>query len=249
MSRTNNSTAFQRLLQRRSLKVSNKERYGFNSQKWMLTINVTFMNDRIAIIGAGDLGQQIFHLATKNGYQIVGFFDDYCNELIINEIPVLGGLKSIYKEANKYDSVVIAIGYKHMDIRCSLYAELKLHRVKFATIIDKTAMIDPTVKIGEGSVIATGVVLDKGVVVEENVFINLACCVAHDTIIGAHSFLAPRVAIAGFTHIGQFSFLGINSTIIDNLCLPSNLRLGAGAVVISNLKGAGLYIGVPAIKI
>lgn len=206
------------------------------------------MNEKIAIIGAGELGKQILHLANKNGYNVVGFFDDYCKESQIDGKPALGGVDNVYYKSDKFDSVVIAIGYKHMDVRQRLYSELKLHGVKFATIIDKTAIIDSTVIIGEGAVITSAVVLDKGVIIEENVFINVACCVAHDSVIGAHSFLAPRVAIAGFTHVGQLSFLGINSTIIDNLCLPSKIKIGAGAVVTSNLEGPGLYVGVPAIK-
>lgn len=206
------------------------------------------MNEKVAIIGAGELGKQILHLANKNGCNVVGFFDDYCKESQIDGKPILGAVDNIYCKLDKFDSVVIAIGYKHMDVRQRLYFELKLHGIKFATIIDKTAIIDSTVIIGEGSVITSAVVLDKGVVIEENVFINVACCVAHDSVIGAHSFLAPRVAIAGFTHVGQSSFLGINSTIIDNLCLPSKIKIGAGAVVTSNLEGPGLYVGVPAIK-
>lgn len=206
------------------------------------------MNEKVAIIGAGELGKQILHLANKNGYNVVGFFDDYCKESQIDEKLVLGGVDNVYDKSDRFDSVVIAIGYKHMDVRLRLYSKLKLHGVKFATIIDKTAIIDSTVIIGEGSVITSSVILDKGVIIEENVFINVACCVAHDSVIGAHSFLAPRVAIAGFTHVGQSSFLGINSTIIDNLCLPSKIKVGAGAVVTSNLEGPGLYVGVPAIK-
>ena len=34
---------------------------------------------RIAIIGAGDMGQQIAHMGAANGYSIAGFFDDYHN--------------------------------------------------------------------------------------------------------------------------------------------------------------------------
>ena len=35
------------------------------------------MNERIAIIGAGDMGRQIAYMGLKNGYNIIGFFDDY----------------------------------------------------------------------------------------------------------------------------------------------------------------------------
>lgn len=96
------------------------------------------MNERIAIIGAGELGKQILHLANKNGYNVTGFFDDYCKEYQINGKTVLGGINNICNKVGEYDSVVVAIGYKHMNVRNRLYTELKLHGIKFATIIDKT---------------------------------------------------------------------------------------------------------------
>lgn len=204
------------------------------------------MNGRIAIIGAGELGRQIAHLAAKNDYQIVGFFDDYCTEVAVDGIPLLGGVKYINKSIGKFDSLVIGIGYKHMDVRKKLYEDLNEKGIRLATIIDKTASVDPTAKIGAGSVIMANVVIDKDAVIGENVFIYISGTIAHDSIVGSHSFLAPRVAIAGFTTIGESSFLGINTTIIDNLILCPRLVTGGGAVVVDNILQPGIYVGVPA---
>ncbi len=46
---------------------------------------------RIAIIGSGDLGQQIAYLGIKNGYNIVGFFDDLCMKTLVMGMPCWGG--------------------------------------------------------------------------------------------------------------------------------------------------------------
>ena len=115
-------------------------------------------------------------------------------------------------------------------------------------MVDKRASVDDTVKIGDGSVIMNGVVLDKGVEIGMNVFINIGAAVAHDSVISSHSFIAPRVAIAGFSRIGECNFLGINSTVIDNITTADHVTVGAGAVVINNLPTDGLYVGVPAKK-
>ena len=204
-------------------------------------------NKRIAIVGAGELGQQIAYCGKRNGYNIVAFFDDFMSERVVLDIPVIGKVNDIDHLKSCFDSLVIGIGYLHLDIRKSLFEELSLKN-DFATIIDKTAYIDPSATIGKGSVIFPNVVLDKKVIVGDNVFVNISATIAHDSYIGNHSFLSPRVAIAGFTTIGQSSFLGINSTIIDNLNLPDNIRLGAGSVVVNCLEGEGLYCGVPAKK-
>lgn len=216
----------------------------------MITLN---KYNRIAIIGAGDLGQQIAHIATQSGYNIIGFFDDYSNQQSIihssYKLPLLGKVCDIFQMRDKFDSVVIGIGYKHFSVRASLYATMKKYHIPLATIIHHTAYVDGTASIGEGTVIQARVVIDKDCKIGNNVFINISSTIAHDTYIGDHSFLAPCVAIAGATRIGCCSFVGINATVINRLQLTDNITIGAGAVVVENLKDPGTYVGVPAHKI
>jgi UDP-3-O-[3-hydroxymyristoyl] glucosamine N-acyltransferase len=74
---------------------------------------------------------------------------------------------------------------------------------------------------------------------------NLGCCIAHDALIGAHTFLSPRVAIAGFVKVEEGCNLGINSTIIDNIAIAANTQIGGGSVVIKAIEKSGLYVGNP----
>lgn len=213
-------------------------------------MTITDSYGRIAIIGAGDLGCQIAHMALQSNYNIVGFFDDFFNQsVVLNGISLLGRIDEIISRQDEYDSIVIAIGYKHFAVRASLYQFLKEHHIPLATIIHHTAYIDDTACIGEGSVISANVTIDKNCVVGNNVFINISSTIAHDSTIGDHSFLAPCVAVAGVTQIGRCSFIGINATIINRLRLPDNIVVGAGAVVTNNLNGTGTYVGIPARKI
>ena len=205
---------------------------------------------RIAIIGAGDLGCQIAHIARQSGYNIVGFYDDfYKKSIVVNNLPLLGTVDDIVKTREKFDSIVIGIGYKHFSVRNSLYMILKEHHIPLATIIHYTAYIDNTAVIGEGTIIQAKVVIDKNCKIGNNVFVNISSTIAHDSSIGDHSFLAPCVSIAGATQIGRCSFIGINATIINRLQLPDNVVVGAGAVVVDSLKEPGTYVGVPAHKI
>lgn len=204
------------------------------------------MKERIAIIGAGELGRQIAHLAAKNDYRIVGFFDDYCKESAVYGISLLGEVKDVYKMHSSYDSVVIAIGYKHLNIRRNLYDELNEKGIRLATIIDKTANIDPTAKIGAGSIVMANVLIDKEAIVGNNVFIYYGSILAHNSIVHDHSFISVRVSLAGFSTVGECSFLGIATTVIDNVDLCPNVITGGGTVVVDNLIHPGVYVGVPA---
>ncbi len=94
-----------------------------------------------------------------------------------------------------------------------------------------------------------GVVLDKNVRIGKNVFVNISSTIAHDSEVGSHSFIAPRVAVAGFTKIGKRSFIGINATLIDNISLCDDIQIGGGTVVINSVADKGTYVGIPARKI
>ena len=206
-------------------------------------------NQRIAIIGSGDLGQSIAHYAQNNGFGIVGFYDDFQQSTNVKGIPILGKLDKIvsdYKE-HIYDALVCAVGYNHFDFREKVFN--KYHHEKgipFATIIDSTCHVDSTASIGDGVVIFPTSMVDKGCVIEDNVLLNVGVTIAHDSHIKEHSFLSPRVAVAGFSTIGKRCMIGINSTIIDNISVCDDTRMGGGTLLIHNVEKKGLYVGVPA---
>ncbi|MGM9809355.1 MAG: NeuD/PglB/VioB family sugar acetyltransferase [Paludibacteraceae bacterium] len=208
------------------------------------------MNERIAIIGAGELGQQIAHLGLKNNYHVVGFFDDVCTSNKVMGLPVYGTLNEIDAFAHTFDKLMIGIGYKHFDARKQLYLSLST-KYSFATIIDKSAHVDTTASIGEGCIIYPNVTIDKEVVIGCNVLLNLSCNICHNTYIGAHTYISPAVNIAGFVQIGECNFIGIGSTIIDNITISSNVVIGANSLVIKNLNAnvGGVFAGVPIRKL
>lgn len=200
---------------------------------------------RIAIIGAGELGQQIAHLGKKNNYNIVGFFDDYVKDSIIDGLCLLGSISDIDVKSEAFDELIIAIGYNHFETRKSLFDKLQ-KKYPFATIIDKSAIIDPTATVDAGSVIYPNVVIDKQVHVGKNVLLNLSCTICHNSDIGAHSYIAPAVTLAGYVSIGECVFLGVGTTIIDNMTIADNVLVGAQALVNKDIVDpGGTYMGVP----
>lgn len=203
---------------------------------------------RLAIIGAGELGQQIAQHVTQTGtYRLTGFFDDFAAAgSATRHGLVLGSVASARVEFGKgaFDEIFLAIGYKHLASRQQLYEELAAH-IPFGSFVHPAAYVDPSATLGAGTFLSPGCVLDLNVVLEANTFLYPGCVVSHDSRIGAHSFLAPGVRIAGQVQVGARCFLGIGTTIIDNCTLADDVRTGGGTVVTHSLLEAGTYVGVP----
>jgi sugar O-acyltransferase (sialic acid O-acetyltransferase NeuD family) len=202
----------------------------------------------LGIIGAGDLGQQIAHYAIADShYTEVVFFDDFTKSDKINGHEVLGKVSAI-KETfaeQKFDELIIAIGYKHLKVRKELYQQFA-GSVPFGKIVHSSSWIDYSSTIEDGCVIYPHCAIDAKSIIKANTILNIGCTIAHDTVIGSHSFLSPRVAIAGFVNVEEQCIIGINSTIIDNLNIKQGTHIGGGAVVIKSIESSGLYAGNPA---
>lgn len=206
------------------------------------------MYTKIAIIGSGELGKSIAHYALDNGYMVVGFYDDFQQAETVFGIPVLGKLNKIEVDYSNglFDALVCAIGNYHFNFREHVFN--KYHHelgIPFATIIDKSCHVDKTARIGAGVVMFPTALVDKGCVIENNVLLNVGVTIAHDSRVNEHSFLFPRVAIAGFSTIGKRCMVGINSTIVDNITVCDDVRMG-GTLLIHDVTEPGLYVGVPA---
>lgn len=204
---------------------------------------------RLAIIGSGDMGQHIAHYALGSGqFELAGFYDDFQNVGIeVGKGIVLGKTSHIFDQFRDglFDEVLLAIGYKHFDLRKALFDQLQ-GAIPFARLIHPTAYVDLSSKIAEGVVILPGCIIDRNVVIEENVFLNIGSVIAHDSTVRAHSFVAPGVKIAGAASIGQCCFLGVGSTISSRVRVCDRSFIGAGTVVIKNIIEPDYYVGVPA---
>ena len=207
---------------------------------------------RLAIIGSGDLGKQIAHLAIQsNSYEIACYFDDFKRTgALENGVPILGKMDGVYAqfENGVFDELVVAIGYKHMHTRKILF-ERFYETIPFGKIIHSSCTVDDSAMIGAGSVLFAGTIVEMHATIGENCLIYNCCNISHDSKIGSHSFYAPGVNVAGFCNVGCSVNLGIGTIISDNISIIDGTRTGAGTVVIKDISEPGLYVGIPAKKI
>lgn len=206
------------------------------------------MSKILAILGAGHLGQQIAHYAISDKhYDYVVFFDDFSSEEVVCGHKVIGKVQEVENayENKMFDEILIGIGYKHLAVRKEIFNQF-YGKIPFGTLIHSSSWIDETAIVNNGVIIYPNCCIDAYSIIDNNTILNICCSIAHDTYIGKHCFLSPRVAVAGFVKVEDESIIGINSTIIDNISVVHGTQIGGGTVVIKNILISGLYVGNPA---
>jgi sugar O-acyltransferase (sialic acid O-acetyltransferase NeuD family) len=199
-------------------------------------------------LGSGHLGNQIVSLSEEiKSHQIVGYYDDFQEKnTTVKGVPIVGKSKDIIHDyqQGKFDELIIAVGYKHMEKRAQLYDYFS-DKTPIANIIHPSCIFSKSAKLGKGIVMFQGCSIGQNTIVKDNLLFYDGTIIAHDCIIESHSILSPRVTISGFCKVDEKCNLGTGSILIDNITLCKNVRSGAGTVFIKNINSEGLYIGCP----
>ena len=81
-----------------------------------------------------------------------------------------------------------------------------------------------------------------GVVINPNVIIGEGTTIQHDVTIGSRDDIQDTRA----PKIGKNVYIGAKATIIGNILIGDNAKIGAGAVVVSDVPKGATAVGVPA---
>lgn len=206
------------------------------------------MRKKVVIIGAGGHAKVIADIIEKSGDEIAGFLDDNKKKgtTIIKEYKVLGDFNNRFPLAiaNSDYEFIIAIGDNKKREEISHSPNLK-----FYTAIHPSAQIGLDAEIQEGTVIMANACINSSAKIGKHCIINTGAIIEHDNIIEDFVHISPNVALGGTVKIGKNSHVGIGSIIKNNITICENCKIGAGAVVVKDIKEEGTYVGVPARKI
>ncbi len=190
-------------------------------------------------------------------------------ELLIDETPYLKkylgydvvnsleDFKKWRKDKNNKDELgfIICISNPNGKIREKKAKELINLGLKPISIISKSARIADDVVLGDGLQILENVVIHPGSKIGDYCIFLSNSLIDHDCIIGKCVELAGGVNLAGRIHIGDYSWLGIGSTVFadqnseDPRVIGSNCIIGASSLVNKNIPNNYVAYGVPAKKI
>lgn len=186
---------------------------------------------KVIIIGAGEQGAVALScLNYQEDLEFVGFLDDSVssdkNSKVIGKVADYKNFKDHYFH--------VAIGSNSP--RRKLFKLLKEGGCKFVNLIHPKAFVEPNVPIGENVFIGANAYVNVGSEIGDNTIINNGSIVEHDNIVGPNCHLAPGVVTGGGVKIGDFVFVGLNSTIRDHIKIGDNVFIGMGSVITKDIE-------------
>lgn len=202
------------------------------------------MDKNVIILGVGGHGKVIADIVIRSGDRIMGFLDDRDDLDSFLGFPVLGRCAHyIY-----YPDAEFVIGIGNANIRETLSRRMK--GANWYTAVHPTACISPLdVSIGSGSVVMPCAVINPGTRIGQHCIINTGAIVEHDNILEDYVHISVGAKLCGTVHIGRKTWVGSGAVIRNNLSVCAECMLGAGTVVVKDIKKAGTYVGVPAKRI
>lgn len=203
------------------------------------------MCNKLMIIGAGGHGKVVANIAKLNGYTEIYFLDDDTSKEYIGEYKIVGTINDIDKYKDEYNFFV-AIGDN--EIRERISSKLSESSIKQPVLVHPSAVIDETVQFSEGIVVMANVVINADTKISRGVIINTSSSVDHDCTIDEFTHICPGVHIAGTVNIGKNVWIGIGSSIINNVSVCDNCIIGAASIVVKDIDAKGTYFGCPARK-
>ncbi|MBR4461162.1 MAG: acetyltransferase [Erysipelotrichaceae bacterium] len=196
------------------------------------------MNKKLVIYGASGHGKVAADIARLNGYEEIIFYDDDLGKSVLGPYQVIHDFKG-YED---YD-LFIAIGDNATREKISLRMKKEI-----ITLVHPAAVIAEDVTIGKGVVVMAKAVVNSGTVLRDGVIVNTCASIDHDNRINEYVHISVNAHTAGTVTIGKRTFIGMSVSIINNITICEDALIGAGALVVDDIREAGTYIGIPAKK-
>lgn len=205
------------------------------------------MKRNLLIIGASGHGKVVADIALKmNRWESISFLDDNLTAKASLGFKVIGRAKDAIHRINECD-LIVAIG--NNVTREKIQENLEKQGASIPVLIHPNAVVGEEVEIASGTVVMAGVVINCCTRIGKGCIINTGSTVDHDNVIEDYVHLSPGARLAGAVRVGRGTWLGIGSTISNNISIHSGCIVGAGAVVIKNIIEAGTYVGNPVRRI
>ena len=185
----------------------------------------------LIIIGIGKHSDVVYDIAKLLGYNIINKVS-YKINTSNNSLEKLDN-KSKYK---------FIIGIGDVFLRKEINDKYKLN---YITLIHPSSYISNNVKIGKGTLVCAGAIIQTHSNIGDHCIINTKSSVDHHCLLGNFINISPGCTLCSSIKIDNLVFIGASTTIIPEINIGENSIIGAGSLVLKNIKKNRKCYGSP----
>lgn len=203
----------------------------------------------LLIVGAGGLGRETYQWVldqekAEKRWDDIGFLDDNLHALDNYKISakIVGTVKDYEPKAG--EEVICAIG--DAEVIADIYPVLLDKGAVFATVIHPTALLADTCEIGKGVIVGPYAIISTDAKIADFSVVNSYVSVGHDVSVGKGCVISGFSDLMGFSALEEGVFLGSGARLLPSVRVAANARVGAGSIVLKNVKANTTVFGNPA---
>lgn len=164
---------------------------------------------------------------------------------IINGVPVTCVVEDLAQH-HPPEQVRLIIGYGDTTKKKMLAEELSEQGYRFATAQSPAAYVSPHAKIAEGAILNPLCTVLANAHIGRHAIIHSMSVIEHDNHIGDFANIAPGVALGGYVTIGEGAYVYTGASVVPRRSIGAWSKVGAGAVVLSDVEPKTVVVGCPA---
>jgi len=199
---------------------------------------------KVAIVGAGGFGREVFHLLNHELYECVGFIDHNDGNKSL-QAPIIGHESEMEKIIADFEISQCIVALGDMQKRKKIVDQIKPYQLKFPLVND-SSIENYSHDIGEGTILYPNVVIMNNCKIGQFTLLNSGVTLGHDVLIGNFCNINPGVHLAGRITVGDGTLIGIGASIKERVTIGKNAIIGAGSVVLNDVPDHTTVYGVPA---
>jgi sugar O-acyltransferase (sialic acid O-acetyltransferase NeuD family) len=200
--------------------------------------------EKIIVFGAGGHAKVVIDVIERQAKYSIGFvYDTDPTKKNIMGYPILHDFERL-KEQGLFQGI-IAVGHNWSRSQLRQRIDVQLPGFSYVTAIHPNTSIGRNVKIGVGTVIMSGCCINSETHIGSHCIINTCTSLDHENIVEDFGNVSPGVTTGGKVKIGEYCFIGLGVNIIQKTNVGAHSVIGAGSLVIKELKDKVLAYGTP----
>ena len=207
----------------------------------------------LVIFGAGDIARLAHHyFSIDSDHRVVAFAVDpqFRKADSFQGLPLVDAERATREYPPSQCAMFVAMSYAGMNqARADAYRRAKAHGYSLVSYVSSRCTNLAPGAAGDNCFILEDNTIQPFVTIGNNVTLWSGNHIGHDSTIEDHVFISSHVVVSGHVRVGEYSFLGVNSTLRNGIAIAPRTLIGAGAVIMADTVEGGVYVPRPAQRI